>query len=152
MVAALFAPWAVFSFSGCVITGGLAVVAFNEFRGRRRLLQYDPSSANLLGWNQIGLFTLIAAYCLWTLFTGGDALTAELKTAPGIVEALGSGEGFDGLYRELLIAIYGTVIALAAVVQGLNAVYYFTRRKYIVAYLRDTPAWVQEFERLTVAA
>jgi hypothetical protein len=44
------------------------------------------------------------------------------------------------------------VIALSAIFQGLNAVYYFTRRKHIEAYLQETPAWVQEIERMTSAA
>jgi hypothetical protein len=34
------------------------------------------------------------------------------------------------------------------VFQGLNAVYYFTRRKHVVACLHDTPEWVLDLERL----
>ena len=58
----------------------------------------------------------------------------------------------DVRYRWLVVGFYGTVIALIAVFQGLNAIYYFTRRKHVESYVRETPAWVLEIERLTLAA
>jgi hypothetical protein len=67
-------------------------------------------------------------------------------------EALGSLDEFEGLYRSVVAGFYGTVIALSAVFQGLNAFYYFTRRKHIDAYLRETPVWVQEIQRMTSSA
>jgi hypothetical protein len=150
IVAALSAPFAFFSVAGLVMAAGFAVIAYIEFRGRRRLLQYDPSAAALLGWNQIGLLTLILAYCLWQLWTGlsgPSPLAAELQSQPELEAALGSLDEVDSLYRSVVIAFYGLVIALSVVVQGLNAVYYFTRRPHVVACLRDTPAWVLDLEQ-----
>ena len=49
------------------ITLGLSIVAYNEFRGRKRLLNFDPSAATMLGWNQLGLLAMIVVYCLWML-------------------------------------------------------------------------------------
>ena len=152
IVAAISAPFALFSVEGFVMAVGLAIVAYNEFRGRKRLLAFEPASSTFLGWNQIGFFSLIAGYCLWMIYASIGSLAAELHAYPELENALGSLDGFDGLYRSFVICFYGTVILLSAVFQGLNAVYYFTRRKYVEAYLRETPAWVQEIERVTSAA
>jgi hypothetical protein len=145
VIAALSAPFAMFSVAGLVMAAGFTVIAFIEFRGRRRLLQYHPSGATLLGWNQIGLLSLIVVYCLWQLWTGlsgPSPLAAELEAQPELGEALGSLDEVDALYRGVIITFYGLVIALSVVVQGLNAIYYFTRRKYVDLCLRDTPQWV----------
>jgi hypothetical protein len=152
IIAALSAPFALFSVAALLLTIGFAVVAYNEFRGRKRLLDLDPSSAALLGWNQIGLLALIAVYCLWMLFTSIGSFASELQANPELEAALGSLDQFEGLYRLIVAGFYGTVIILTALFQGLTALYYFRRRKYVSAYLRETPAWVQEIERTTSAA
>ncbi|MBC8873680.1 MAG: hypothetical protein H8E44_29940 [Planctomycetes bacterium] len=153
--AALSAPFALFSFPGFFVTVGLSVIAYNEFRGRKRLLQFDSSSPTLLGWNQVGLLTLIIVYCLWTLFVGltsAGPFAAEMEAEPELANALGSLGEFDYLYKVLVVAIYGTVIVLSAIFQGLNAFYYFTRRKHVEAYVQTTPEWVLDVQRMTTPA
>jgi hypothetical protein len=152
ILAALSAPFAPFSVVGFLMTVGLAVVAYNEFRGRKRLLEFDPASAALLGWNQIGFFALIVAYCLWMLFASIGSFAAELQANQQWEATLGSLDEFNDLYRCIIVGFYGTVILLSAMFQGLNALYYFTRRRYVCAYLQETPAWVQEIERVTSGA
>jgi hypothetical protein len=151
IIALLSAPFAIFSMAGFLVAVGLIVVAYNEFRGRRRLLEYDPAAAPFLGWNQIGLMTLITVYCIWTMFKSAGAFATEIQSRPELAEALGSLEGFEPLFRQIVFVFYGTVIALTIAFQGLNAAYYFTRRKSIAAYLRETPAWVLEVQRLAAA-
>lgn len=141
------APFAPFSAVGFLATAGLAYIAYNEFQGRKRLLRFDPTAARLLGWNQIGFLALIVLYCLWMLYTGltgAGPFSEELKTNPELADALGSLDGIDQLYRHLVVAVYGSVIALSVVFQGLTALYYFTRRKYVEACRRETPTWVLE--------
>ena len=143
--AALSAPFALFSVAGAVTTLGLAIVAFNEFRGRRRLLRMDPSGATRLGWNQLGLLAMIVVYCiwmLWTALTGPSPLAAELQTQPELGEALGSLDGIDELYQQIAVAFYGAIVLISLVVQGLTAWYYFTRRNLVEGCRRDTPAWI----------
>src|SRR3954451_8547255 len=60
------------------ITLGLSIIAYNEFRGRKRLLNFDPSAATMLGWNQLGLLAAIVAYCLWML-SGPSAEAAKTR-------------------------------------------------------------------------
>ncbi len=146
------APFAPFSMAGFLVTVGLALIAYNEFQGRKRLLQFDPSASTLLGWNQVAFLTLIIVYCLWMLFTcltGAGPFAAEIEANPEIAAVLGSLDEFDYLYKVLVVAVYGTVIVLSAVFQGLNALYYFTRRKHVEAYVQETPDWVLDLQRMT---
>ena len=152
ILAALSVPFTLlfFSFSSLLVTAGLAVVAYNEFRGRRQLLAFDPAAAKTLGWNQLGLLGLIIVYCLWSIYTGlndAGALAAELQSMPDLQASLGSTDQLDSLYRLIVVGLYGTVIVLSIVFQGLNALYYFTRRRHLEAYVRETPAWVIDLER-----
>lgn len=145
---ALSAPFALFSFTDLLAVVALAVVAYNELRGRKRLLAFDPSAATLLGWNQVGLLGLIVLYCLWMLYsslTGPNAVAEELKAFAEVAEAL---PGAESLARTVVIALYGMVILLSVVFQGLNALYYFSRRSHIESYRRETPAWIVELQRL----
>jgi hypothetical protein len=147
VLAVLSAPFAPFSLVGFLMTVGLSVVAYNELRGRKRLLAFDPSAASLLGWNQLGLLAMVAGYCLWMLWASranAEAVTAELQASPELSDALGSLGDIDALYRQITLAFYGTVAAVSVAVQGLTALYSFSRRTQIEAYLRDTPAWAMD--------
>ena len=150
ILAVLSLPFALFSIEGMLMTVGLSVTSYIEFRGRRRLRQFRPSAATLLGWNQVGLLTLVLVYCLWQLWvglSGPSQLTAELQAQPELGEALGSLDDVESLYRGVVVTFYGAIIALSLVFQGSNAFYHFSRRKHVVACLRDTPEWVIDLER-----
>ena len=152
ILAALSAPFAVFSLAGLLVFAALAAIAWNEFRGRRRLLELDPAGASILGRNQLGLLAMIIIYCMWALYSnlwGGGSIEAELRANPQLGAAIGSVQGFDELYRTIVVVLYGSVIALSAVFQGANALYYFSRRKYVARYVRETPAWVIDLKRAT---
>jgi hypothetical protein len=154
-IAALSLPFTLLfdrSVVGMLITVGLAVVAFNEFRGRRRLLAFDPAAATLLGRNQLGLLAMIAAYCVWSMTAGASSdslLSGQLGNQAEVEEILGSTKDLEALAKTLTYAFYGLVIALSAVAQGLNAWYYFTRRKYVEAVKKETPAWALDLIRST---
>ena len=44
------APFALFSLPGFIVTVGLSIVTYNEFKGRKRLLRFDPGASAFLGW------------------------------------------------------------------------------------------------------
>jgi hypothetical protein len=149
LVALCSAPFAIYGVDGLVVAVALAIVAWNEFRGRKGLLSFDPSAATLLGWNQLGFLATIIVYCLWALYsnlTGSNPLAADLKSSPAIGEAFGGVHGVEEIFRQIVVAFYGLVILLSVIFQGGNAYYYFTRRKYVQAYLEETPAWVREVQ------
>jgi hypothetical protein len=149
--AALSAPFALFSIAGFLVTVGLSVIAYNEFRGRKRLLRFDPLAPVLLGWNQVGLMMLIIGYCLWMLFvscTGAGPFAAQVESNPELADAAGSLAQFDQLYKGIAVLVYGTVIAVTVIFQGLNAIYYFTRCKHVRAYVQETPGWVLDLQNI----
>ena len=81
-----------------------------------------------------------------------DPFSEELKAKPELQAIFDSTMELDQTYRLFVVAVYGTVIVLSVVFQGLNALYYFTRRKHVEAYLQDTPKWVLDLQRLTLSA
>jgi hypothetical protein len=146
IMAALSMPFALLSPSGLEIAAGLFIVAYNEFRGRRRVLGFDPGGATFLGWNQLGLLAIIVVYCAWSLYTnltGPSALAADAESYAALESALGSLDGVEGLYRQVVILVYGTVIALSVIFQGGNALYYFSRREHVATFVEETPDWVR---------
>jgi hypothetical protein len=152
-IAGLSLPFALFDRTGALLTLGLALIAYNEFRGRKRLLNFDPSAATLLGWNQLGLLAMIVVYSLWSMygsFGEASALSAELKGYSELDGLLGNSGGLDGLFKQVSIAVYGGVIVLSAIFQGGNAWYYFTRRRRIDNFIAATPDWVRDVLRGTV--
>src|SRR4051794_11088275 len=126
------------------ITLGLSIVAYNEFRGRKRLLNFDPGAATMLGWNQLGLLAAIVAYCAWMLSANSSkavgAMTSQMDSATRqqVREVLGA---LDGLYKTATLALYGGVIVLSMLFQGGNALYYFTRRRHVEDFIAETPQW-----------
>jgi hypothetical protein len=131
------------------ITLGLTIITYNEFRGRKRLLNFDPSAATMLGWNQLGLLAMIIVYCLWSLMGSAgeaDAVRSELKSYADLDAALGSGASFEGMVKTLSYAMYGGVILLSVIFQGGNALYYFTRRRHVEEFVAETPEWVRDVQ------
>jgi hypothetical protein len=148
-IAALSVPFVLYDPSSLVLTVGLSIIAYNEFRGRKRLLKFDPTAATLLGWNQLGLLAMIVVYCLWSLYSNlGDsgAMSSELKGYADLDSVLGSAGGFEGLYKSVTYGLYGSVIGLSTLFQGGNALYYFTRRRHIEDFVAETPEWVREVQ------
>ncbi len=128
--AALSLLFALSSGTALVVGAGLAIVAWNELRGRKLLLRFDPRGPRLLGWNQLGLMGLVVAYCLWSIYiglTGTAELDALLKELEPVIGSIGD------LQTTLTLAVYGGVIGGTIIFQGLNALYYFTRTKHVQA-------------------
>ena len=48
----------------------------------------------------------------------------------------------EDLTRSITYAIYAGLIAVAVFAQGGLSLYYFTRGKYVRAYVAQTPEWV----------
>jgi len=152
--AVLSAPFAPFSFVSFLVTVGLFVVTYNEFRGKKLLLAFDPAAARLLGWNQLGFLGMITAYSLWMIldaYLGDGPFAKEFQQYPELKNALGSAENFQRLYRLVILAIYSAVILFSAVFQGYNAFFYFTRSRYLSDYLRETPGWIVQMQRAQTA-
>jgi len=130
------------SVTAFLVGAGLLAVAWNEFRGRNMLRAFDPAGPRLLGRNQIGLMALIIAYCLWSIHTALHHPSESIRQLEELV-------GGTGSVGRMVAWGYGAVIVLSIVVQGLNARYYYKRIDPLQAYLRETPGWVVELQRVT---
>lgn len=142
VIAALSAPFALFSLTALVMAAGLGAVAYHEFRGRSMLRRLDLRGPRRLGMNQLALAALIVGYSLWCLYaalTGPNPYEQYIQAEPALGETLGS---ISALYRLAAIGVYGAVIMLTLPYQGLMAWYYFSRGRHLRLYVEQTPAWV----------
>jgi hypothetical protein len=140
------------------LTAGIAFAAFNEFRGRKRLLNFELSGATLLGWNQLGLLAMIVGYCAWMMFAGvsdlgAGSLSAELKGFSELdSELAGMVDSYQPMIQQAVRGFYLGVIVLSAIFQGGTAVYYFTRRRLVEDFVAETPEWIRDVQRGTLPA
>ena len=159
VVVALFDGWSVAVFAGLTLIGGLfapiglvlgagmAVVAFVELRAAKRLRQLDPAAPKTLAWNQVVLGALLLAYAvysLWKIYTGRTELAAQLDAYPELTAVAGD---IAALSKAIGLLIYGSLIAVAVFGQGGTALFYLSRKKYVDAYLRETPKWIIDAQR-----
>ena len=143
--AAVSLLFAVFSLTALVVGIGMAIVAWNEFRGRRLLRRFDSHGPQLLGRNQLGFMGLLIGYCLWSIYSTLTNPIAQLEELEAIAGPIGE------LVTTLTLTVYGVVILLSLLIQGLNARYYFARTKLMQDYLNETPAWIIDLQRSTEA-
>ena len=131
-----------FSLTAMLLGIGMAVVTWNEYRGRALLRRFDPAGPLLLGRNQLGLMALIVVYALWSMYR------AHTNPDPGLAqmdEIMGG--DVTGLVADLTVLVYLAVIAITGIFQGLLARFYFKRIGMVEAYLRDTPEWVLDMQK-----
>ena len=124
-----------------ILAVGMAVVARNEFKGRRMIRAIDPEGPRLLGRNQVGFMSLIIAYCLWSIYGTYTHPNVELQQQLDLIGVT------QDTVRSLTALVYVAVIAATLIFQGLNARYYFVRVRKMQAYLRRIPDWIVELQR-----
>lgn len=142
----------IFSLPSLIVGLGLAMVAYNELRGRDRLLEFDSTAAHFLGWNQIGLMSLLIVYSVWGLYSGLTSpppYAEELRAMPELQTSLGQ---VEDLYRFATMAVYVGLIVFAVIFQGGHAVYYFSRQKVVEQYCRQTAPWIIDIQRLAAVS
>ena len=141
--AAISLLFGIFSMTALVMGVGMAVVARNEFRGRMMLRRFDADGPSFLGRNQLGFMALIIVYCLWSMYQTVSNPITEIAGLEAIAGSVGD------IVTNLTLAVYGGVIVLTALFQGLNARYYFARVKRVEDYLDKTPGWIVDVQRST---
>jgi hypothetical protein len=142
-IAVMALPFALFSASSLIVEVGLAVVAYNEFRGRDLIRQFDSSGLRMLGFNQLGFLSLLIGYSLWSMYLA-VAGPSPLEAYAELESSLGP---LGDLVTTITLAVYGCVIFFSLIFQGLNAAYYFRCEKHLAAYLDQTPAWIVDLQR-----
>lgn len=137
-----------------VMGGALAVIAYNSFVGAGELKQYQVKGAKRLGWNQIAFCALICGYCVFTIVKGllytEDMLKPLMDYMSQMSELTNQSANTQDMVAMVKIVycvIYGAVIVTSLLVQGLTAMYYFTRAGHVRAFVEKTPPWVVELLR-----
>lgn len=139
------------SFASALVTVGVCVVGVVEFLGYQKLKQADPAAARWLATNQLAFLGLIMLYCAIQMLTFSPeevkaaALSpetrAQLNAAPDMARDI------DRMIEQwaplVTYGFYSLVIVLSIFFQGGMALYYFTRRKWLEAFQRQTPPWVR---------
>jgi hypothetical protein len=119
------------------------VLAFNSFRCAGKLAKFDVRAPGMLAMNQLYLAAVIIAYALYQLYAGLNGDAGSLKE----LEQVGlSGAEIADMMRSITKIIYLSLIAGTVVAQGLTAMYYASRRKYVEAYRRETPPWIIDLQ------
>ncbi len=137
--------------TAAVMGVGLGLVGFNEFKGRRLIRNFDPRGPRVLGWNQVCLMVLLIAYSAWMIaktYLSPNPYATAIAEESMLTDTL---QPLSDLYLLLTLCLYGGVIVGTIIFQGLNAVYYFTRTRYLRAYLGETPDWVIDVQRRSAA-
>ena len=125
----------------------LGLLSWNELRGRALLRRFEPRGAKVLIWNQLGLMVLLVCYCIWKLYTGltSPGLYSEYRsTYPELNTMLAS---IEDLHSLLTVLIYGSVLVLSIIIQGINARYYQARSRTLRDFLERTPNWIVDLHR-----
>jgi hypothetical protein len=141
----------IFSLSSLLLAAGMAFVAWREFQGVAALRRLDAGALKLLAINQLCLAGILIAYALFQVYVSSTA-RGEYSAAAGgdaqLTQMLGP---IDDLVKLLTLSIYGAIILVAIFVQGGTALYYFSRARYLRAYLSETPTWILDLQRQGVA-
>ncbi|MDP9172923.1 MAG: hypothetical protein M3O30_03545 [Planctomycetota bacterium] len=151
--------WVIAVFAGLTLVFGLTdipsiiislifgALAFFELKGAGKLRRLDPDAPRMLGYNQIAMAVMLIAYASWHIvseLTGHGELNSALGTDPQVREMLQSSAP---LIRSIMLGFYGLLIAIAIFCQGGMALYYFSRLKYLEAYVKETPPWILAMQK-----
>jgi hypothetical protein len=141
VVGSVLDPW------GLLVAGALGAIAGVEFYGERLLRRLEERGPRVLGWNQLAFAGLLIAYAVWNLYPALGSSAAGGATSN--LQAVAAGDPqveamVQNLERAVRLALYGSLIVIAVLVQGGTALYYFTRAHHLRAYVEETPEWVRQ--------
>lgn len=132
-----------------VLGAGLMAIGAIELYAARRLKRLEPPAIGFLFWNQIALGSLLMIYAIWrvfdTLHNPANSALATEAAAAGL--NAGDLQGLAGLDQSISLLVYSSLMAVAVFGQGGLALFYFTRRKHLRAYLAETPPWITQMQR-----
>ncbi len=133
----------IFDRTSLVLGIAITTVAIIEFQGAAKFRRLDLKAPQICALNQLFFLAIIATYCIWSMFHP----SAELREATGSAEADATLAAVAGAESSIMGIFYALVLLGSVLMQGLTAVYYFTRARHMRAFLRETPEWVVQLQR-----
>jgi len=150
----------IWSAPALVLGIGLAAAAYFELRGRRSLVALDMRGPRLLAMNQALVAASVTVYCLWQIWNAmhEQATSPELSMLladPAMAELMPNSADFaenaaQGI-RAIKVGVYGLVIVLTGIYQGVMAIYYLSRGRLLAEHFRLTPPWIADIQRRLAA-
>jgi hypothetical protein len=130
----------------------LTVIGIIEIIWAGRLGRLDATAVRTLTINQLCLAALILLYALWNLHAEISHPASDLpELSPSDAQVLGQMDSSAmGLTHEVMLLLYGSMIAAAAAEAGMAA-YYHSRGAYLQRYLADTPPWIISMQKSGVS-
>jgi hypothetical protein len=126
--------------AGLALGIGMALIAWNEFRGAALFRAFDLRGPRRLAIGQLALGAMVAAYAGWGVFATLTAPSVSGSSDPQ-VDAMLAEINLDGLYRSINLMIYAAIALAGILVPGLTALYYQTRAGCIRTFHTTTPGW-----------
>ena len=123
----------------------VCAIGLVEFLGYRRMSAASRSASTILGTNQLVLLALVVAWCVIQMatFTPEKMKASIAAEAPDLASALPEMQkSIETLGPIITYVFYSLVIVCSIAFQGGLALYYFTRKRHLEAWHRDTPPWV----------
>ena len=133
------------SISGLLLSMALLGTGIFELASVGQLRRLNPSAINRLACNQLvlaGALILYAIVCLMQSRGGGEVISPEIEQSLAQL-----GLSTSELNDQLSTVQNTGLIAVALLVQGGTALYYFSRQKHLLRYLQQTPPWIQQMQR-----
>jgi len=139
------------SLSGLVVVAGVIAVGVREWLGYGKMRRAEAGAAGHLGWNQVALAGVILFYCLLEMASFSAEGVKSAALSPEVRAQLASMPGMAHQIDALIetwapYAVYGfysLLIVVSVLAQGAMAFYYFSRRKHVDAFNRNTPEWIR---------
>jgi len=140
------------SWPGIIVGTGAAVIGIIEWMGGRRVKSGKAEATRLLAVNQLALFALVTAYCVFHMVTfspekaKAEAISPQVRSDLAIAMPdlqYSIDHAIDTWGTAITVGFYSLVIAASIGFQGGMALYYLSRRKHIDAWNRETPAWIK---------
>ena len=132
-----------FGWSGVFVGLGLCLIGYVELTHVAKLKQLDPEAARVLGYNQFALAGLLTAYALWELLFPAPIppeVAAQLEEVKSVMDV-------EALQRSIRVMTYTTLIAVALLVEGSLAFFYFRRTRMVKDFLAETPEWILAMQK-----
>jgi hypothetical protein len=141
----------IFDVVALLLGAGLMMVGLVELRSAKRLRTFELVAPKHLAVNQLALCVMLclyAGYGIYAALTGPGVYDQQIAANPGFRDTL---EPIARLHTVVAVAFYACLAGGSMLMQGLTALYYWTRRKHIVRYIERTPDWLVQAVRATAA-
>ncbi len=136
--------------SGLTVGAVVVVIGLVEARLRGQLEHGDLRAPKRLALNQLCLILAATVYCLTRLLASPEAVSGLVfspETSSALADAEGSlatmGADLEVMASNLVKLVYGSMLVVVWLAQGLLALYYARKSRALAAYLDETPEWVR---------